>query len=98
MHVDLAGSLDAFAAGLGLGAAYCAMLWFAVQHLCNARKPALWIVATAVPRLGLTLGGFYLVMDGRWERLLMCFAGFMVVRVAVQQWMKATSSEGPIGS
>jgi len=27
-----------------------------------------------------TLGGFYLLMNGRWERAIACMLGFLVVR------------------
>jgi F1F0 ATPase subunit 2 len=78
----------AFAAGLALGAAYCAMLWFAIRRLHAARRPGLWLVGTAIPRLGVPLAGFYVVMDGRWERLMACLAGFVLARLVIQYRVK----------
>lgn len=75
----------AFAAGLLLGAAYCAMLWYVVRRLTSAQRPGLWLIGTAVPRIAVPLAGFYWVMDGSWERLLACLAGFVVARLVIQR-------------
>jgi len=70
----------AFGAGLVLGLVYFGGLWLTVRHLPRARRPGLLSVASLVVRLGLTLVAFYLVMGGRWERLLVALAGFLVMR------------------
>jgi len=89
---SLFGLTAAAAAGMGLGAAYCAMLWLAVSRVGTARRPALWLFATALPRLALPLAGFLWVMDNRWERLAGCVAGFVLARLIVQQWMNASAT------
>lgn len=83
-------------AGLVLGLAYCAMLWFAVSQLPKMRRPVLWLIGTAIPRLGVPLLGLYWIMDGRWERLVAGLAGFVTVRLLIQQWV--TSSRPGRGS
>lgn len=70
----------AFLAGLLLGLLYFGGLWLTVQRLPAARHPGVLTLASLIIRLGVTLAVFYLVMAGRWERLLVCLAGFFLVR------------------
>jgi F1F0 ATPase subunit 2 len=68
------------AAGAGLGIFYFGGLWLTVRRLPNSGRPALLFLGSFAGRTTLALLGFYLVMDGRWERMLACLAGFIVVR------------------
>lgn len=81
-----------FAAGVALGAGYAAMLWITVRRLAQMRYPAIGLLGSAVVRLALPLGGLYVVMDGRWERLLIGLLGFAVARFV------ATRLAAPVGS
>lgn len=90
--------IDAFAAGLVLGVVYCALLWFAVQRLSKAQHPVLWLIGSAVPRLGIPLAGFYWVMDGQWERLIVCLTGFVLARLVVQQCVKSHRAGRQVGT
>lgn len=72
-----------FAAGMGLGFIYLLGLWYTVRRQSTLKNPGLWLFVSVVGRLALLLAGFYLVMAGSWQRLLACFAGFMVVRVVM---------------
>jgi F1F0 ATPase subunit 2 len=67
-------------AGLALGFFYFGGLWLTVRELPAMRRPALWMLASFAGRTGLSVAGFYLVMDGRWERLGVCFLGFLLAR------------------
>jgi F1F0 ATPase subunit 2 len=67
-------------AGLALGLFYFGGLWLTVRRITCSKRPALLMLASFVVRLLVTLCGFYLVMDGRWERLLACLSGFLVTR------------------
>ena len=69
-----------FVLGLILGAAYAAMLWIAVRQLPRMRYPAVGLISSAVLRLALVSAGLFVLMDGRWERLLIGLAGFTVAR------------------
>jgi len=82
----------AFVAGLVLGLFYFGGLWLTVQRLPQSRHPGLLTLASLVVRLGVTLAAFYLVMGGRWERLLVCLAGFLLVRFLLVRRL------GPISS
>lgn len=68
------------AAGAGLGFFYFGGLWLTVRRLPGARRPTLLFVASFVGRTALTLLGFYLIMDGSWDRMLACLLGFIVAR------------------
>jgi F1F0 ATPase subunit 2 len=71
----------AWAAGTGLGLFYFGGLWLTIQQLPFSGGPALLLVGSFVGRTALTLVGFYLVMGGRWERMLACLVGFMMARL-----------------
>lgn len=70
----------AFLAGLALGLFYYGGLWLTVQRLPKSRSPGVLAAVSLFLRLGLVLVAFYLVMGGRWERLLACVAGFLLTR------------------
>jgi F1F0 ATPase subunit 2 len=70
----------AFVAGLLLGLFYFGSLWLTVQSLVKAKRPALLSIMSFFVRTGLTLGGFFIVMSGHWERALACMLGFFVMR------------------
>jgi F1F0 ATPase subunit 2 len=77
----------ALVAGFGLGLFYFGGLWLTVRRIPTTRHPALLTLGSFVGRTLLTLAGFYLVMDGRWERLALCLLGFLAARtVLVRKW------------
>ncbi len=84
--------IPAFAAGLLLGLFYFGGLWLTVQRLPRSEHPGMLTLVSLIIRLGVTLAGFYLVMAGRWERLLVCLAGFLLVRIVLVRRL------GPISS
>ena len=77
----------ALAAGMGLGIFYFGGLWWTVRRLPKARRPAFLSLLSFFGRLGVVLFGFFLVMDGQWQRMLVCLLGFLGVRVIlVRRW------------
>lgn len=72
-----------FIAGLGLGMVNYSVLWITVQKVAGARRPALPSIVSFILRMGITLTGFYLVMNGQGERLGASVAGFFLVRSVV---------------
>jgi F1F0 ATPase subunit 2 len=87
----------AFVVGIAVGLFYFGGLWVTVRRLSRSRHPGLLMLISLIVRFGVTLGAFYLVMAGRWERLLVCVAGFLVVRIVlVRRWGPvSTPSAGP---
>lgn len=80
MGIDTLDLASVFAVGLALGAGYAALLWVTVRRLPRMRYPAIGLLGSAALRVALPLAGLYLVMDGRWERLLIGLLGFAVAR------------------
>ena len=74
------------AAGLLLGAIFFGGLWWTVIHAVSSKRPTLWFVGSKLLRMGVALGGFYLVGGGRWERWLLCLLGFVLARL-VTWWL-----------
>lgn len=72
--------LPALVAGLGLGLIFFGGLWLTVRQLADAQHPWLLFAVSFVLRLALVIAGMYLVMDGSWQRMLACLAGFIIVR------------------
>lgn len=69
-----------FTGGLLLGGIYFAALWVTVHRVPLTRRPLLLLAVSFLLRMALLLGGFYYFMQGRWERLVACLAGFFIVR------------------
>ncbi len=70
----------AFAMGIGLGLAFFFSLWWTVKKLPDSRHPALLTLSSLFVRLSVCVFGFYWVMDGQWERLLLALLGFLFMR------------------
>jgi F1F0 ATPase subunit 2 len=87
--------LLALVAGIAVGLFYFGGLWLTVQRLPQTRHPAVLSLVSLFIRLGLTLAVFYLVMAGRWERLLACLAGFLLMRlVLLRRWRPTPQPAG----
>ena len=67
-------------AGLVLGLVYFGGLWLTVRGVTTTRRPVLLFAASFIGRTALVVAGMYLVMDGSWQRMLACLAGFVIVR------------------
>ena len=82
----------AWMAGGVLGAIFFGGLWWTVRKGVSSRRPALWFLGSGLLRMGIALGGFYLVGRGHWERLLGCLLGFVMARLVVT-WLTRPSGE-----
>jgi F1F0 ATPase subunit 2 len=83
-------------AGLALGLFYFGGLWLTVRRIAGTTRPAFLMLGSFVVRLLVTLCGFYLVMDGRWERLLACLAGFLVMRFVLTRVLAPAKETVPL--
>jgi len=70
----------AFVAGLVLGAFYFIALWRTVKRLPDTQRPWRLMLGSFVVRMAVLLPGFYFVMSGHWERLIMALVGFILMR------------------
>lgn len=84
----------ALAAGLCLGAFFFGGLWWTTRRALASSHPAAWFMGSFVVRTGVTLGGFYLLADGRWERLAACLLGFVMARMVATQLSKNCMNGG----
>jgi F1F0 ATPase subunit 2 len=71
----------AFAAGLVLGAFYFIALWRTVKKLSDTPSPLRLMLGSFVVRMAVVLSGFYFVMSGHWERLVIALIGFILMRM-----------------
>lgn len=64
-----------------IAVAYWSSLWFTVRHASRARRPELLLTIGLIIRLSVIALLFYLLIrDGHWDRLLVAFISFVVVR------------------
>ncbi|MBO8142471.1 MAG: ATP synthase subunit I [Firmicutes bacterium] len=68
------------AAGVGLGLAYFAGLWWTSRRVAQVRWPGPFFVVSFALRLALLLGGVWLVAGGRLMATGMCLAGILIGR------------------
>lgn len=81
-------------AGFGLGLFYFYGLWLTVRRLPSCRSPVPVLVVSFIVRTVAVLGGFFLVMDGRWERMMACLCGFFLARVALFSRLRPEPAPG----
>jgi F1F0 ATPase subunit 2 len=77
----------ALAAGMAIGLIYFLILWLTLKRLPSSPAPGRLLIFSYLARLCLALAGFYLVMDGRWERVASALAGFVVIRSVLTRWL-----------
>jgi F1F0 ATPase subunit 2 len=78
----------ALVAGSGLGVIFFGGLWLTLLNLPTTRRPLLLTLGSLAGRMGIALLGFYLIMDGSWQRLIACVLGFFLVRQVFIRWLK----------
>lgn len=83
MMRDAFNLIPALIAGLMLGGVFFGGLWWTVRKGLASNVPALWFLISMLVRTGVTLGGFYLISRGHFERLAVCLAGFLLARILV---------------
>jgi F1F0 ATPase subunit 2 len=69
-----------FIVGAAIGAIYFAGLWETVRKLSDTKTPVRRVVLSYALRMILLISGFYLVMQGEWERLVAAMIGLILVR------------------
>lgn len=82
--------LLAWSAGGLLGAFFFGGLWWTVRLALSSKWAALYFPVSLVLRMGVVLGGFYLVGRSHWESLVACLLGFLMARLVVT-WLTRTT-------
>ena len=70
----------AFAAGAAIGAFFSLNLWSSVQKMTQQNTPWYVLYGNFILRISVVLLGFYMVMDGSWERMVSALLGFVLTR------------------
>ena len=92
---DIAWVFLSFASGLLLGAFFFGGLWWTVRRLPTFERPALVVICSLLLRTAVTLGGFFLLASGRWQRLLGCLVGFALARLLTRWATRAERQAAP---
>ena len=58
----------------------------------SSKQPALWFLGSLLLRTTMALVGFYFTSGGHWERLLVCFLGFVLARPVVTWLTRPTEA------
>lgn len=80
--------LSALIPGIILGIFYFGSLWITVRQLPTTAYPIRLFIGSFLGRTIVTLFGFYLVMDGQWQRILICLAGFIAARILLTRFWR----------
>jgi len=86
-----------FSVGILIGSFYFYGLWWTVRNLPRVQNKMLWLTGSFLIRMSAALAGFYLVMGGRWERLLICLLGFVLMRIIFSRCLRPVSPTGTGG-
>lgn len=78
--------LSAFVPGVALGIFYFGNLWITVRQLPTTAYPVRLFIGSWLGRMVVTLLGFYLVMNGQWQRVLICLGGFVAARILLTRF------------
>ena len=66
--------------GMILGGIYFSGLWYTVRKISDFRHPVVAVFLSFGVRASLAVIVFFLVMDGKWERLIAALLGFILIR------------------
>lgn len=80
--------------GAVLGLVFYCGLWWTVRRAATFQHPGLSMLTSMLLRMGITLGGFYLVAGGELQRMLLCLLGFVLARVAVTWFTRLPRTPG----
>lgn len=79
-------------AGIVLGLFFYGGLWLTVRHVSHAQHLAWHTLASFWLRSAVVVAGFLLLVDRRWEYVVLCFAGFIAARLAVSKLLPGRRS------
>lgn len=92
MHEALALMLPLGVGGV-LGVIFFGGLWWTVRRAVSSPRVALWFFGSLVLRMGIVLGGFFVVCGSDWQRWLAALLGFVLARVAVTRLTRPADAE-----
>jgi F1F0 ATPase subunit 2 len=66
-----------------IGWVYFSGLWETVRRLPEANNPHGLMILSFAARTLFALGGFFILADGQWERMVASIAGFFIVKTVL---------------
>jgi F1F0 ATPase subunit 2 len=78
--MDVPHLIIAFLTGMALGVFFSLNLWSSVKKMTDEKTHWHELFVNFILRMGVVSAGFYIVMDGHWERILAALAGFVLMR------------------
>lgn len=78
--MNLGWGVIALATGFLLGLFYFSGLWLTVRRVPMTKRPASLLLGSFLIRTAVVVLGFYLAMNGSWERAAFCMVGFLFAR------------------
>ena len=72
--------LLAFLAGAVLGSFFFGSLWLTVRQLPTTAWPVRLIIGSYFGRMAIALLGFYMIIQGDWQRAIAGLLGFIAIR------------------
>lgn len=67
-------------AGIALGILYFGGLWLTITKMRTLKNPGIFLILSFILRTVIVIGGFYLISDGKLERLAVTMLSFFVTR------------------
>ena len=81
--------VPALVMGVLLGAIFFGGLWWTIRKAVSSKRSAVWVFCSILLRMSIVLAGFYFIAHGHWERMLLCFLGFVAARPLVMRFTRA---------
>jgi F1F0 ATPase subunit 2 len=82
-----------FVLGSLIGWVYFSGLWETVRRLPESKNPHGLMILSFAARTLFALGGFFILMDGQWERMAASVAGFLIIKtILVRRFGRNVSS------
>lgn len=78
--------------GLFLGIIFFGGLWWTIRKAVHSKNPAALFLISFFTRIAIVLIGFYFLLGGHWERLLLGLLGFIMARLLVTKFLELPSN------
>jgi len=81
-------------AGIILGILYFGGLWLTINKMRTMKSPGIFLTASFIMRTVVVIGGFYLISDGKLERLAVAMLAFFVTRFVFIRYFQPKEETG----
>lgn len=80
MGIELNELLVALILGGGIGLFHFGGLWYTIRRMNDVQNPEYQFILSFFLRTAISIGLFYYISDGRWEKILAALTGFLIIR------------------